>query len=112
MDRERGRVLRGAAAAHPQPAVNLPNKLFESLMAGVPVVSADNEQCRLVTAEGVGACADIDAPIGVADALAGMLRRPEAERRAFASTAGRSRSERYSWERTCAASPGLWRHRR
>ena len=30
---------------------NLPNKLFESLMAGVPVVvSKDNEQCRLVSA--------------------------------------------------------------
>ena len=32
--------------------MNLPNKLFESIMAGVPVVvSEGNEQCRLTTAE-------------------------------------------------------------
>ncbi len=30
--------------------LNLPNKLFESLMAGVPVVvSADNAQCQLTS---------------------------------------------------------------
>ena len=41
--------------------LNLPNKLFESLMAGVPVVvSRGNEQCRLVSAERVGLCAPDD----------------------------------------------------
>ena len=41
--------------------MNLPNKLFESLMAGVPViVSEGNEQCRLVSDERVGSCVDVD----------------------------------------------------
>ena len=57
--------------------LNLPNKLFESLMAGVPVVvSADNAQCRLTSEEGVGACADIDSPRAIADALASILGQP------------------------------------
>jgi glycosyltransferase involved in cell wall biosynthesis len=89
---------------------NLPNKLFESLMAGVPVVvSADNEQCRLVTAERVGACADIDAPAAIARALAGILAAPEAERQALREHCRVVALERYSWERNVDGLTGLYR---
>jgi glycosyltransferase involved in cell wall biosynthesis len=89
---------------------NLPNKLFESLMAGVPVVvSADNEQCRLVTSERVGACADIDAPASIAQALAGILGAPEAERNGLRERCRTVALERYSWERNVAGLTGLYR---
>ncbi|MEX1345229.1 MAG: glycosyltransferase, partial [Candidatus Limnocylindrales bacterium] len=54
--------------------MNLPNKLFESIMAGVPVVvSEGNEQCRLTSEEGVGTCVDIDDPAAIAAACADLL---------------------------------------
>jgi glycosyltransferase involved in cell wall biosynthesis len=89
---------------------NLPNKLFESLMAGVPVVvAADNEQCRLVSREGVGAWADIDAPEAIADALAGILGAPESDRIALREHCRTVALERYSWERNVAGLTGLYR---
>jgi glycosyltransferase involved in cell wall biosynthesis len=79
--------------------MNLPNKLFESLMAGVPViVSEGNEQCRLVTAERVGACVDIDDPTAIASACADMLIRPDEERQALRAHCRRVALERYTWE--------------
>jgi glycosyltransferase involved in cell wall biosynthesis len=89
---------------------NLPNKLFESLMAGVPVVvSADNEQCRLVSTERVGACADIDAPRSIAQALAGILGAPEAERTALRQHCRTVALARYTWERNVEGLTGLYR---
>jgi glycosyltransferase involved in cell wall biosynthesis len=89
---------------------NLPNKLFESLMAGAPVVvSAGNEQCRLVSDERVGACADIDAPGSIAEALAGILGAPEPERLALREHCRTVALERYSWERNVAGLTGLYR---
>jgi glycosyltransferase involved in cell wall biosynthesis len=79
--------------------MNLPNKLFESLMAGVPViVSEGNEQCRLVTAERVGTCVDIDDPAAIATACADLLERPEPDRVALRTHCRRVALERYSWE--------------
>jgi glycosyltransferase involved in cell wall biosynthesis len=89
---------------------NLPNKLFESLMAGVPVVvSADNEQCRLVSSERVGACADIDAPSSIARALGRILGAPAVERTALREHCRTVALERYSWERNVAGLTGLYR---
>lgn len=89
---------------------NLPNKLFESLMAGVPVVvSEGNEQCRLVSRERVGACADIDAPRSVAEALAGILGAPQTERIALREHCRTVALERYSWERNVEGLTGLYR---
>jgi glycosyltransferase involved in cell wall biosynthesis len=79
--------------------LNLPNKLFESLMAGVPViVSEGNEQCRLVEAERVGSCVDIDDPAVVAAACADLITRPEDERAALRAHCRRVALERYTWE--------------
>ena len=79
--------------------MNLPNKLFESLMAGVPViVSEGNEQCRLVTAERVGSCVDVDHPAAIAAACAELLEQPEADRHALRTHCRRVALERYTWE--------------
>ena len=89
---------------------NLPNKLFESLMAGVPVVvSAANEQCRLVSTERAGACADIDSPRSIAEALGAILSAPESERQALREHCRTIALERYSWERNVAGLTGLYR---
>ncbi|MBX3029954.1 MAG: glycosyltransferase [Chloroflexi bacterium] len=89
---------------------NLPNKLFESLMAGVPVVvSADNEQCRLTSAEQVGVCVDIDSPSAIADGLARILGAPRVEQEALRQRCRTAALERYSWERNVAGLTGLYR---
>ena len=90
--------------------LNLPNKLFESLMAGVPVVvSADNAQCRLTSEEGVGACADIDSPRAIAEALASILGQPAGVRRELRAHCRSIALDRYSWERNVAGLTGLYR---
>lgn len=78
--------------------MNLPNKLFESLMAGVPVVvSKGNEQCRLVRAEAVGVCCDVDAPAAVASAIAGLLSPPGFERHRLRSHCRSVALAKYTW---------------
>ncbi len=90
--------------------LNLPNKLFESLMAGVPVVvSANNAQCDLTSREGVGACADIDSPRAIADALASILGQPADVRATLRAHCRSVALERYSWERNVAGLTSLYR---
>jgi glycosyltransferase involved in cell wall biosynthesis len=90
--------------------MNLPNKLFESLMAGVPVVVArDNEQCRLVSAEAVGRCADVDDPGSVAVEVAGLLSMPDAERRALREHCRRVALTRYTWDANAGGLVKLYR---
>jgi glycosyltransferase involved in cell wall biosynthesis len=79
--------------------MNLPNKLFESIMAGVPVVvSRGNEQCRLTTAEGVGRCADIGSPASVAAEIAALLKVPETERQRLRQHCRTVALSRYTWD--------------
>jgi glycosyltransferase involved in cell wall biosynthesis len=79
--------------------LNLANKLFETIMAGVPaVVAAGTEHCRVVTAEGLGACTPIE-PAGIARAVATLLARPPEAREALRRHCREVALERYSWER-------------
>jgi glycosyltransferase involved in cell wall biosynthesis len=79
--------------------MNLPNKLFESLMAGVPViVSEGNEQCRLVSDERVGSCVDVDDPAAIAAACAALLTQSDDERVALRTHCRQVALERYTWE--------------
>jgi glycosyltransferase involved in cell wall biosynthesis len=81
--------------------MNLPNKLFESIMAGVPVVvSEGNEQCRLTKAEGIGLCVDVDDPAAIAAACAELLTAPAPERRVLRAHCREVALERYTWEHT------------
>jgi glycosyltransferase involved in cell wall biosynthesis len=90
--------------------MNLPNKLFESLMAGVPViVAAGNEQCRLVRTEGVGECTRMEDPAEIASAIARILGRPPAERESLRRHCRRVALARYSWEHTAGSLIDLYR---
>ena len=90
--------------------LNLANKLFESIMAGVPVlVAAETEHCRFVTAEGVGACCDIESPAAIARAAAGLLGAPHDARRALRAHCRAVALERWTWERQQAGLVGAYR---
>ncbi len=81
--------------------LTLPNKLFQSLMAGVPIiVGSGTEHCRLTRAEAVGRCCDVDDPAAIASAVAELLSAPAAERLALRARCRAIALEKYSWEET------------
>lgn len=90
--------------------MNLPNKLFESIMAGVPVVvSTGNEQCRLSSEEAIGVCVDIDDPAAIAAACADLLSAPADERRALRQHCREVALDRYTWDHTAVGIIELYR---
>jgi len=79
--------------------LNLANKLFESIMAGTPVLVADGtEHCRVVSVEAIGACADVDSPPAIASALVRLLTAPAYERERLRAHCRSVALARYSWE--------------
>jgi glycosyltransferase involved in cell wall biosynthesis len=89
--------------------MNLPNKLFESLMAGVPViVSEGNEQCRLVTAESVGRCAVME-PGPIAQAIGALLAQDPSERAELRAHCRRVALARYTWDKNAGGLVELYR---
>ena len=79
--------------------LNLANKLFESIMAGVPVIVAEGtEHCRVATAERLGVCCGVE-PAAIAEAVAHLLDRPVGEREALRAHVRSVALERYTWER-------------
>jgi glycosyltransferase involved in cell wall biosynthesis len=90
--------------------MNLPNKLFESMMAGVPVVvSQGNEQCRLTREESVGVCVDIDDPAAIAAACADLLTAPAEERQRRRAHSREVALTRYAWDQTAQGLVELYR---
>jgi len=75
---------------------SLPNKLFEYMMAGVPIVASDYEEMgRVVTEEGVGTVCDPTDPADVARAAREIVDDPEAIARFRSAT--RTAITRYNW---------------
>lgn len=90
--------------------MNLPNKLFESIMAGVPVVvGKGNEQCRLTSAERIGVCVDIDDPRAIAAACADLLSAAPDERRALRAHCREVALGKYTWDHTAVGLVELYR---
>ena len=90
--------------------LTLPNKLFQSLMAGVPiVVGTGTEHCRLTTNEEVGRCCDVDAPPSIAAAIGDLLGADLADREALRAHCRSVALERYSWEATRGGLVDLYR---
>jgi glycosyltransferase involved in cell wall biosynthesis len=76
-----------------------PNKLFESAMAGVPVVVADGTwTAGLVREHGLGAVVDPWTPLAIAEAIAGLLEPPAAERLARRKAIRKTALETLNWE--------------
>jgi len=82
--------------------LSTPNKLFESLAAGVPVVSSDFAERRRIIVEEpegfLGAVCDPTDPSALAAAIAGILRLPARERAALRERCRRVSALRYGWE--------------
>jgi glycosyltransferase involved in cell wall biosynthesis len=90
--------------------LTIPNKLFESLMAGVPpLVSGGTAVGRLVGEIGAGWVVEPWSAANLADALAGIVRAPRAARAAMRRRVRTAALERYNWETEQAGLVGLYR---
>jgi glycosyltransferase involved in cell wall biosynthesis len=82
--------------------LSTPNKLFESLAVGLPVVSSDFPERRRIVAD------DPDGPLGalcdptdidsIATALRSVIELPATEREALRSRCLKAAHERWNWE--------------
>ncbi len=87
-----------------------PNKLFEALAAGVPVVASDLPgMAPIVRETGAGVLCDPDDPAGIARAIRAILDAPEARRRSFRERAFAAARATYNWERQADAYLGVMR---
>ena len=76
-----------------------PNKLFEAMAAGVPVVASDLPgMAGIVRATGCGVLCDPTSPAAIAAAITSILDAPEPERAAFRERAIAAARGEYSWE--------------
>jgi glycosyltransferase involved in cell wall biosynthesis len=88
--------------------LSTPNKLFEYLMAGLPIAGADIPEVRkVIEEERIGLIFDPYSPRDIARALREMARSPALEEMARRSRA--AAEERYHWEREGARLVELYR---
>ena len=77
---------------------SLPNKLFQYMAAGLPVVASDFPQVRdIVVGSRCGVVADMTDPTAIASAIESVLDDPE-EARAMGERGRRAVEERYHWD--------------
>jgi glycosyltransferase involved in cell wall biosynthesis len=76
-----------------------PQKLFEAIAAGVPVVASDLPgMASIVTATGCGELCDPASPTSIADAIRRILQAPPDVRAEYARRASESARATYNWE--------------
>lgn len=76
-----------------------PNKLFEAMAAGVPIVASDLPgMATIVTETGCGVLCDPTDPESVAAAIRRLLDAPTSEREAFGRRGLAAAHETYNWE--------------
>ena len=89
-----------------------PNKLFESLAAGVPVVTSDLPVRRRIVLEDpagpLGAACDPRDPASIAAAIASLVKAPARERNALRARCLKAAHERWNWEAEGAKLVGLY----
>ncbi|HEX2754034.1 MAG TPA: glycosyltransferase, partial [Candidatus Limnocylindrales bacterium] len=79
--------------------LNLANKLFEYLQAGVPVIVAEGTaHCRLVRQLEVGHCVEVDDPSTIARAVVELIGAAPDERERLRLHARTVALEQYTWE--------------
>jgi glycosyltransferase involved in cell wall biosynthesis len=92
--------------------VAAPNKLFESLAAGVPVVASDFPGFRGVICDGpegpLGAVCEPTNVAAIADAIKGLLAAPRAESDALRERCRRASSQRMRWHHAATRLVGLY----
>jgi glycosyltransferase involved in cell wall biosynthesis len=87
-----------------------PQKLFESLAAGVPVVASDLPGMRaIVTETGCGVVCDPTSPEAIARAIRSLLEQSPDEREAARARCLAAAHRRYNWESQVDALFGAYR---
>jgi len=87
-----------------------PQKLFEAIAAGVPVVASDLPgMAGVVRAAGAGELCDPTSPPSIASAIRALVDQPAAERAATRTRILRAAHDRYSWEMEAAGLFTLYR---
>ncbi|HXQ95522.1 MAG TPA: glycosyltransferase [Candidatus Acidoferrales bacterium] len=87
-----------------------PNKLFEALAAGVPVVASDLPGMAAIIHEtGAGLTCNPDDPGDIARAIRAVLEVPDAERSAYSARALAAARATYNWERQAKTYAGVLR---
>ena len=77
-----------------------PQKLWEAIAAGVPVVASDLPgMAEIVSSAGVGALCDPTRPESIADAIRSLVHRPPEDRAALRRHVLEVGHQRYTWER-------------
>lgn len=90
----------GLVLLHPVPGYveAMPNKLFEYMLAGLPVIASDFPMWqRIVDKEGCGLTANPLDPVAVSDAVAHLLEQPLL-RQEMGERGRRAATEKYTWE--------------
>jgi glycosyltransferase involved in cell wall biosynthesis len=86
-----------------------PQKLWEAMAAGVPVVASDLPgMADVVTGTGVGVLCDPTRPASIAEAIRSLLAPPAEERAAFRRHVLAVAHERYTWEAQVETLLGLY----
>ena len=81
-----------------------PNKLFEAMAAGVPIVASDLPgMAPYVREANCGALCDAEQPASIAAAIRMILEAPADERAAFGARALAAAHDRYNWETQVAS---------
>jgi glycosyltransferase involved in cell wall biosynthesis len=76
-----------------------PNKLFEAMAAGVPIVASDLPgMAPIVRATGCGVLCDPTDPAAIAAAIGSILDAPEDQRQGYGRRGLQAVRERYNWE--------------
>lgn len=92
--------------------LSTPNKLFESLAAGVPVVASDFPELHRIVADNpdgpLGRLCDPTSPASIAAAIRAIVDAPEAERRALRDRCLAAARDRWNWEHESAALVALY----
>ena len=82
--------------------LSTPNKLFEALAAGVPIVASDLPELRRIVMEDpagpLGVLCDPTDPASIAAAIADLLGRPPVERAALRERCLGAARDRWNWE--------------
>lgn len=90
-----------------------PQKLFESLAAGVPVVASDLPgMAGIVTSSGAGVLCDPTDPASIAAGIRSLLEAPPEDRAARRAMALAAAHDRYTWESQVETLLGLYRELR
>jgi glycosyltransferase involved in cell wall biosynthesis len=86
-----------------------PQKLFEAIAAGVPVVASDLPgMAEIVQATGAGILCDGTSPRSIATAIRSILEEPPAGRAAIGARAREAAAETYNWDRQVAVLFGVY----